>query len=151
MKSEAARLVLIAMVLAFAGALEELSPKIAGVGFPLLLPFTLIVAARWSFPMWAVTAIAAGATEDALASLPPAASATFFLAAAALVHWSAVRHPLYVLAYPAYLLWLCVWGGNLAGNLFGRILIGFPVGALSVAIVARLAGFIAREAGIDER
>ncbi|MBP5286042.1 MAG: hypothetical protein ILO34_08065 [Kiritimatiellae bacterium] len=151
MKSDAARLALVVMVLAVFGALEELLPKFAGVGFPLLLSVAMVAAARWNVASWAVTAIAAGAAEDALASLPPAASATFFLASAALVHWGEMRRLLFVLVYPAYLLWLCAWSRNHAGNLFGSLLLAAPIGALTVAAVGCFVSFAARRAGIDER
>ena len=85
MKTDFIKLVLALIVLVIGGAAEEILPKVAGVGWPVLMASSLFFAMRRGVPEMVMFAIAAGAFEDALCSLPAATSSSFFLAAAALI------------------------------------------------------------------
>ena len=114
MKNDIVRFVFILGVLVCAGAAEVMLPDIGGVGFPLLLTVALLAAEVWSSRFWVLTALAAGALEDALCSLPFAASISFFLTAAFAARLSSAPGAVTVLAYPLFQLWAGILspGGN---------------------------------------
>ena len=82
MKSDFAKIVYCAAILAAGCAAEELLPKFLGAGFPVLLAATVFLSARSGIFAAVAFAIAAGAAEDAVSSLPVATSACFFTLAA---------------------------------------------------------------------
>ena len=142
---------LFAVVVLCAGAgAEELLPKVAGVGFPVLL--SLVLATATKRPVEAVLfAIAAGAAEDAISSLPPMTSVSFFLLAAAFARKSGIAWAAAIFAYPAYQVWLAAWTGGLGGSVFGRILVALPVGAATALATAALFFLAERRAAIGEQ
>ena len=65
-------------VLCLGGAAEDMLPKVAGVGFPVLLSAVLVMATRRPIVPAVLFAVAAGACEDALSSLPLMTSPSTF-------------------------------------------------------------------------
>jgi len=139
------------LVLVVGGALEELLFKPCGVGFPILVGFTLVVALRRSAPVAFLFAIAAGAVEDALSSLPPMTGVSFCTLAVLAVR--TLQPPLSVLtlAGVAYQLWLFVWVTNLQGSVFLRFLVALPVGALTLYAVWGAVFALERATGVNEQ
>ena len=149
MKSDAVQIVLALLVLVVGGAVEELLPKFAGVGFPVLMSATVFMATRRRIPMAICFAIAAGAAEDALSGLPPATSASFFLVVAALAKWSEFPHGALVMAYPVYQGWLRLWAGAVYGSVFYRALIAVPLGLATAFATWAVLAWAERSAAAD--
>ena len=70
MKSDFVQFVIALLVLAFGGAVEELAPKVLGVGVPVLLIASVFFATRRTPFVALLFALAAGAVEDSLSGLP---------------------------------------------------------------------------------
>ena len=139
------------LVLLVAGAAAESSlPRVLGVGWPVLLVFAQLVASRATGLVFTLFAVAAGAFEDALGGLPPAASASYFLAVA----WAVARVGLpragAALTYPGYLLWLWVWTGASGGGIFGRLLASVPIGFVTACVAGLVFTWAERGAALDE-
>ena len=130
------------MVLCLGASAEELLPKLLGVGFPVLLASVQVVAVRRPIAAAMLFAIAAGGAEDALSSLPPMTSVSFFLLAMAFARRTGLPCAAALLTYPAYQVWLSAWTGGVGGGVFGRILMALPVGAAT----AFAAGWVLRTA-----
>lgn len=152
MKGSALAIALSFAVLVVGGGLEEVLPKVLGVGFPFLLVSVQFVAAQPG-PAAAATvfAIAAGGIEDALSGLPPMTSASFFLAVAAFTRWSGLTRTAAALTYPAYQLWLAVWTSGLGGGVFARLLLSLPVGLATGFVVGAALAWAGGKGAIDER
>ena len=140
---------LVALVLG--ASAEELLPKFLGVGFPVLLALVGAFSVRRDAPAAALFALAAGAVEDALSSLPPMTSASAFLILAVFVRRSGLPQLAAVFAYPCYQAWLEIWTGGLGGGVFGRMLLSLPVGFLTAWTVGFLSETLSRKAAVDER
>ncbi len=149
-KAEFIQITLALMVLVFGGAAEELLPKVAGVGFPVLMSATVFFAMRRSSLPMVLFAIAAGGMEDALCSLPLMTSVSFFLALAALARWSSFPHGALVMAYPLYQLWLWIWTGGANGGLYGRALVALPFGLATALATWAVLSWAERRAAVDE-
>lgn len=150
MRNDFLSLLFAVVVLCIGAGAEEMLPKLLGVGVPALLASALVMSARR--PVEAVLfAIAAGAMEDALSSLPPMTSASFFLMAAGLVRRSGLSRAAAILAYPAYQVWLAAWTGGLGGSVFGRALVALPLGAATVFAAEWLILLAERRAAIGEQ
>jgi hypothetical protein len=149
-KNNAVQFLLALFTLIFGGALEESLPKVAGVGFPVLLAAVLFFAPRRCAGEATAFAVAAGALEDALCGLPAATSSSFFLAAAALARWPVFPRGAFVVFYPAYHLWLTLWIDGAAAGMFTRLLAAVPVGWAATAGVARLLALLQRKAAVDD-
>ena len=91
MKNSLVHLAFAVLVLFVGAAVEELLPKCGGVGVPVLLTAVFFNATRGRLSYVVSFALAAGALEDALGALPPAASVSFFLLAALFQRWRAGR------------------------------------------------------------
>lgn len=143
-------LVLALAVLVFGGAAEELLPKVFGVGFPVLLSAVHIVAARRNAAAAFLFAVAAGATEDSLSSLPFLTSVSFCVLVVLLVRRLEIPRLTMALTYPIYHLWLAVWVEELQGSVFLRMALALPVGLATVFAVGALLGLAERKAGLDE-
>ena len=148
MRSDLLQLVFLFLALAAGAGCEELLPKVLGIGCPVLLTLTLLQSVRGSRTTAVAFAVAAGALEDALCSLTPMVSVSYFLMAAALVRRTGHPAVFVLLAYPAYQLWLVLWTAHL--NVFSRVLLSVPVGGLTAACVAFLFSSCLRKAGLDE-
>lgn len=150
MSNSLLHLLLSVVTLVIGGALEELFPKVAGVGFPVLLAAVQFAAVRRPVLVAALFALAAGAVEDSLSSLPVMTSASYFLAVSLLTHVLDFPRAAILLTYPCYQLWLWLWMPMLRGNVFHRVLVAAPIGLLAVLAVAAALVWVERRAAVDE-
>lgn len=140
------------MVLVLGGGLEEFLPKVLGVGFPVLLTAAQVLAQASRSSSQAVSlALLAGAFEDALSSLPPMTSVSFFLLSALLVRQVGFPLAATALTYPSYQLWLSIWTRVPGGEVFNRLLLSVPVGVVTAFAVGVVLGWTRKEAAIDEQ
>lgn len=137
------------MTLTVAAAAEELAPRFAAVGLPLLLAAAAVVARRRSVPVAIAFALAAGALEDSLSSLAPGCAAVYFMAAAALTSLEAVPTPVLWLLYPVFQIWLAVWMRVTIAELFVRMLVAVPLGAAAILLMTWFVRYLDRKAAID--
>ena len=149
MRNDFLEIVFLVLALVCGASCEELLPKVCGLGFPVLLTSVHFLLTRGNPVLGFLFAAAAGATEDALCSLTPMTSVSYFLLTAALVRQVGLPRVLTVLAYPCYQLWLAVWTGGL--NVFSRLLLAFPVGLVTALVVGWTLSGLLRKAAIDER
>lgn len=149
MKSNVVQLVLALMALVLGGAAEELLPKVAGIGFPVLLAAALFFAVRRGTAEAVVFALAAGALEDALSALPPGTSPVFFLAAIALARRCGFPHSAHIMFFPAYQLWLTLWFEGATAGVFVRMLASVPAGWLAASAAGAALAWAQRKAAID--
>lgn len=150
MGAEWARFAIAVLGLALGGALEELLPKAGGAGFPLLLATAVVVAARRPVAESALFAVAAGAVEDALSSLPAGTSVSYFLAMAAVSRFAAVPRATAALAFALYQLWLALWVRLDGAELCGRVLLALPLGFAAALAAGAALRFLERRAALDE-
>lgn len=139
------------LVLVVGAGLEELLPKVLGVGFPVLLTSVQFAAFRRPLPSLVVTAIAAGAMEDALSSLAPMTSISYFLIVALFTRMLEIPRMATALTYPCYQIWLAIWTSGVGGGVFGRVLVAFPIGLVTAFAVSAALGLLERKAAIDEQ
>ena len=152
MKGSALQLAFGVMVLVLGAGIEEVCPKFLGVGFPVLLTAVQVAAAsRCSATALVTFAIAAGATEDAICSLPPMTSVSFFLIAAGVTRWLDSVRAAAGLSYPCYQIWLTVWTSGLGGGGFSRLLLSLPIGAITAAVAGSALAWLGRKVALDER
>ena len=145
------QLAIAVLVLVFAAAGEELLPPVFGVGVPLLLAGTVATARRRPVTTAVFFAVAAGAFEDAISSLPPLTSVGFFLFAALAAGSRLTPATALFAAYPLYQLWLCVWIADTGSAASVRRNTPPPVGAATFVAVGALLFLVDRKAGVDER
>lgn len=152
MKKEVVQIVIALFTLALGGALEELAPKLLGVGVPVLLSAALAFAASRKPLPGLLFAVAAGAAEDALSGLPFALSLSFFTVLAGLLR--GFKLPLLALspAFFLYQIWLWIWlGASLNGNIFTRLAMALPLGCATLVVVTALLRWIDRKAAVHEK
>jgi hypothetical protein len=149
-KSEFIKVLIGLAAIIVGGAAEEILPKAAEVGVPLLMASSVFMAMKLQVQATVMFAIAAGAVEDALSGLPPATSSSFFLAVAALARWSEFPRGALVMAYPLYQWWLWVWTGGAYGVLFNRMLVALPMGLVSAFAAWTALAWLERRAAVDE-
>lgn len=138
------------MTLVFGAAAEDLLPKIFGLGFPILLASTVFFAPRRSIIIPVLFALAAGGAEDSLSALPYLTSASYFIFVAALIHLTGLTYVFAPFVYPVYVLWLCLWTPDFGGSVFMRFLVAFPIGVVTISVMAALLNRIAQRAALDE-
>ena len=138
-------------VLIVGAALEDLLPGVGGVGLPILLTAVQVFACRFGLLPMALLALATGAMEDALSSLAPLTSGSYFLLVAAIVRWARLPRLATVLTYPGYQVWLSLWAFGAGVNAYTRILLAFPVGVLTALPVAAALNWAGRKVALDER
>ena len=143
-------LVLSVLALVLGAGAETLLPKFLGVGFPVLMAAVQFFSARRPAVSVVLFALAAGAMEDALSSLPAATSASYFLALAVFVRWSGMPRAAALFAYPLYRVWLFIWKGSPGGGVFGHVLLALPVGIVTALAVEMLLCWAERKAAVDE-
>ena len=143
--------VLCALVLVSGAALEEVLPRVFGVGVPVLLMSVAFLSVRWTGPSALAFAVVAGAVEDALSSLPPMTSVSYFLAVALLVSRLGSTWFVPAAAYVGYQVWLSVWVTSIGGDVFKRVLLACPVGLLTAFAVEVALAWLCRKAAADER
>ncbi len=147
MKGNVVQFVFIALSLVVGAALEDMLPSVATVGVPVLLGISLFCAMTTRSPVWILAALAAGAMEESIASLPAATAMVFFLASALAVRL--FREPVAwaVVTYPAYQVWLgIILGGS---GSFGRVLVSVPMGTVVLLLSYAVMSRIWRKAGAD--
>lgn len=149
MKDEFVQFVFILVSVVIAAAAEELLPSFAGVGFPLLLSVVMVTAPRVNVLPGVLTAVAAGAFEDALSSLPPMTSICFFTIAALVSRKAYFPRAFLLSAFPAYALWIGMCRTGSVGHVFVMALLSVPFGALAFGVVALMLPWAGRKAGYD--
>ena len=141
-----------ALVLVFGGAAEELLPRFLGVGFPVLLAASQWFAVRRCGAIQPLLfALAAGAMEDALSSLPAMTGSGFFVLWAAAVRWVRLPRGAMLLAYPIFQVWLYLWVAGLQGGIFNRLLLALPLGLATEFAAGAALVWVAGKAAIDEQ
>lgn len=138
------------MTLVFGAAAEELLPKALGVGFPVLLAALPVMATRPPAALPVLFALAAGAMEDSISSLPFMTSSSFFLLAVVLARWTHLPAVVAAVAFPAYQVWLCIWVAGLQGGVPGRLLFSVPLGIIAYGVVSTVLAVAERKAAVDE-
>ena len=98
MKKDLVQLVYSIFVLVVSCAAEELLPPVFGVGVPVLLSASVYFALNRTPVVGLLFALAAGAAEDSLSSLPLAASLSCFVVACALLRGLKLHFALAVFA-----------------------------------------------------
>lgn len=152
MKDNLLQLLFWLLVLVVGAGCEELLPKFLGVGFPILLiAVQLAACGRMPVSLALVVAVAAGALEDALSSLPVMTTASYLLIVVAFVRGFGFPRAAVALTYPCYQLWLSIWVGGLGGGVFGRLLLSLPIGLVTAAAVGFLVFWLGGKAAIDEQ
>lgn len=141
------------IVLVLGGALEELLPKMLGVGVPILLGWTLFAAVHRNAPTVVVLAIAAGAFEDALSALPFLTSVSFFVVAALVANRVCGERGLAVLpalmvAYPLYQAWLWLVAVPVVPSAWGLVLGAACLMSLAASVVVAFFARCERRAAI---
>ena len=150
MKSDFVQLVIALLVLAIGGAVEEMMPKILGVGVPVLLMATVFFTARRTPLAALLFALAAGAVEDSLSSLPGLTSVSFFMLAAVTARFSRLPAVCMALAHPVFQLWLWLWIPGLSGGVFGRVLVSLPVGFSTAFLTTLVLWWVDRKGAVGE-
>ena len=143
-------LVLALAALVFGGAAEELLPKLYGVGFPALLAAVHVVAVRRNAAAAYLFAVAAGAMEDSLSSLPFLTSVSFCVLVVLLVRRLEIPRLAMAFTFPIYHVWIGVWVAEMQGSVFLRMVLALPVGLAAVFVAGALLGIAERKAGLDE-
>lgn len=143
--------VLAVLVLVSGAALEELLPRVFGVGVPVLLMAVLFLSIRQAGPSALAFAVVAGAVEDALSSLPPMTSVSWFIAAVLLLRRSGSAWFVPALAYAGYQVWLSIWVASVGGDVFKRVLLACPVGLVTAFVFDAVLAWVFRKAAADER
>ena len=149
-KNDFVQLVIGIFAIVACSAAEEMLPKVAGVGIPLLMAASAYMAMRRRVLPAVLFTAAAGVAEDALCGLPPATSASFFLAVAALARWSEFPSGALVMAYPIYQAWLKLWTPGAHGSLYLRALAAVPAGLVAAVAVWSALAWTDRRAAVDE-
>jgi hypothetical protein len=147
--SDFVQFTLAVLALVFGAGLEELLPKILGVGFPLLLTASQFFATRRGALAMALFAIAAGAMEDAVSMLPAMTSVSYFLLVAVLSRYLNLPRAVTLLTYPGYQLWLYLWMEDIKGGIYSRLLVSLPVGMASAFAVWAVFSWLERAAASD--
>ena len=151
MGNDLAQLTLSVLVLVLGAGLEELLPKFFGVGFPVLLCAVMVFASRRPASRAVLFAIAAGAVEDSISSLPAMTSVSYFVIVASLARWSGLPRGMAAFAFCGYQAWLCAWAGGMHGGIFARMLVTLPVGLLMAVATDAVLTWAERKAAIDEQ
>lgn len=155
MKSDFVHLVFAFLVLVVGGALEELLPKVCGVGAPVLMMATVFIASRRPLAVALLFAVAAGAMEDALCSRTPGLGGhlALFLALAAAVGKARARPVWLVLTLDPccqLLFFADRFFDGRAGEVCLRFLAAIPVGAATAAATWGALLALERRAALDE-
>ena len=150
MKSNIVQIAIALWTIVFASAFEEMLPKIAGVGFPLLMMSSVYFASKREMGRFFAFAVVAGAAEDAICSLPFATSIAFFVMIAAFIAVTGMVASCCFFAYPLYQIWLGMWLPDMNGAIFNRFLLSIPVGALTAGAAWLVLGWIDKRGAVDE-
>ena len=131
-------------------AAEELLPSFLVVGMPMLLVLAMLMSTRLDVLPGVMVAAGAGAFEDALSSLPPLTSVSFFVVAALLSRKEYFPRAFLILVFPLFEFWagLCMIGPM--GDVFVRVLVSLPLGLAAVAVQYQVLTRVGRRAGLHE-
>lgn len=152
MKKDIVHLVYALLALVLSCAAEELAPRVLGVGVPVLLSSAVYCALNRKPVEGLLFALAAGAAEDSLSSLPLAASVSFFVVTCALMRGFKLPSAAAVFAFPLYQLWIWAWlGSAMQGGILLRMLAAFPVGAVTMALVWVSLRWLDGKAAVNEK
>ena len=143
--------VLSVLILVSGAALEEMLPRIFGVGVPVLLASVLFLSVRQAGLSALAFAVVAGAVEDVLSALPPMTSASYFLAVAFLLRRFGSAWFVSAVAYAGYQVWLSVWVVSIGGDVFKRVLLACPVALVTAFAVDAAWTWLYGKAAADER
>ena len=143
--------VLSVLILISGAALEEMLPRVFGVGVPVLLTAVLFLSVRQAGPSALAFAVVAGVMEDALSSLPPLTSVSWFIAVALLLRRFGSAWFVPAVAYAGYQVWLSIWVASIGGDVFKRVLLACPVGLVTTFVFDAVLTWIFRKAAADER
>lgn len=138
------------VVLILGMGFEEALPKVAGVGFPILLVAMQFMAVRRPLSVAVLFALAAGVCEDSISALPTMPSVSYFLAVAILARTLDLPRAMTLLVYPLYQVWLEAWTGGSGGGVFMRILVSLPIGGIAALAVCAVLEWMERKAAIGE-
>ena len=139
------------LALVICGAAEELLPKFYGVGFPLLLAASHLVAVRWRTAEAVLFALAAGALEDSVSTLPMMTSASFYLLVSLPVKWTGFPAVATILSYPVYHLWLAIWAPVPDGGTWRRALVAVPMACIAAYAASAVFAWAQRKAAVGEQ
>ena len=147
MKGNLVQFAFIVVAIVLGGALEDMLPSIGSLGVPMLLALAVFFAVETRTPIWIMAAVAAGAFEEAICSLPPGSAIVFFAAIAVAIRF--FREPVVwiAIAYPSYQVWLALVADGMGAP--GRILLSVPVGAAFLAVALVVLPWLWRKAGVD--
>ena len=147
MKGNLVQFAFIVAAIVLGGALEDMLPSVGSLGLPMLLSLAVFFAFETRTPIWIMTAVAAGAFEEAVCSLPPGSAIVFFAAIAVAIRF--LREPVVwiAVAYPSYQIWLALVADGMGAP--GRILLSVPVGAAFLVIALAVLPLLWRKAGAD--
>ena len=147
MKGNLVQFAFIVVAIVLGGALEDMLPSIGSLGLPILLSLAVFFAVETKMPIWIMAAVAAGAFEEAIYSLPPGSAMVFFAAIAVAIRF--FREPVVWIAaaYPAYQVWLALVADGAGAS--GRILLSVPVGAVFLSLAFVVLPRLWRKAGAD--
>lgn len=149
MKGEFVQFLFVILAIVVAAAAEELLPTFGGVGFPFLLSLTLVLSPRLSVLACVMMALGAGAFEDSLSSLPPMTAACFFTVAALVSRMSLLPLAFLLALFPLFELWAVLRMMSPMGDVFARMLVSLPLGAVALGTVLVAGEWTARKAGLD--
>ena len=147
MKSNVVQFAFIVVALVLGGALEDMLPSIGSLGFPVLLSLAVFFAVETRMPIWIMAAVAAGAFEEAVCSLPPGSAMVFFAAIAVAIRFFREPAVWIAVAYPAYQVWLALVTEGAGAPV--RILLSVPVGAVFLLLAFVVLPRLWRKAGAD--
>lgn len=150
-KNNVPDLVFAVLVLVLCACAEELLPKFLSVGFPVLFAASHHFAARRPALFTVLFAIAAGAMEDAISSLPAMTSVSSFLLTALFVRWVGFSRVTTALTFACYQVWLSVWQSALGGGVFTRLLVSVPIGLMTALSVEWVLTSLERKAAVNEQ
>lgn len=139
------------LALVLCGAAEELLPKFSGAGFPLLLALSQLVAVRWRTAEAVLFALAAGAVEDSISTLPMMTSASFYLLVSLPVKWTGFPAVATILSYPIYHLWLAMWAPLPDGGTWQRVLAAVPIACVTAYAASAVFEWAQRKAAVGEQ
>lgn len=151
MKSDLAVFFFSFFTLVFCAAAEDLSPRLFGVAPPVVMAASIVFSPRtrssWAQAM--LFAAAAGAIEDALCSLPPATSASFFSLCTFIVRRFHVPMAFVPVAFPLYLVWLRLWGLVPGGITMHAFVMFSFLGFVLTPVLSAVVGSLASKAGVE--
>ena len=109
-----------------------------------------IIASRVNVLPGVMSAVAAGAFEDALSSLPPMSSICFFTIAALVSRKAYFPRPFLLAVFPAYAVWTSMCKAGPIGDALVSLMLSLPLGAVAFVIVLLVLTWAGGKAGFDE-